>query len=207
MTTVHFVRHGTNDYVETGRLAGRMAGVSLNARGREQAIALAGDPVLRRASAILSSPLERARETVEPLATGLGLEVEPLDELIEIDFGEWTGKRYQELEGQASWRKFNLYRSGCEAFRGESMIDVQYRMIRGIDRIRQRFPDGEVVAATHCDPIRAVLCWCLGMPLDLLLRLEIEPASRSTVVFGEWGPLVKVVNYSPATTALPPGSN
>jgi probable phosphoglycerate mutase len=73
MPLVLLIRHAENEYVKKGRLAGRLPGVHLNENGRKQAQAvaerLAGAPI----KAIYSSPLERAIETVEPLARALNL--------------------------------------------------------------------------------------------------------------------------------------
>lgn len=194
MTTIHLIRHATNDLVETGVLAGRMEGVELNERGHLQAEALAGQSCLARVEAIYSSPLTRAMQTVAPLAEKLGLQVQVLDDLTEIDFGDWTGRHYKELEESRAWQRFNQYRSGSDPTGGESMIGVQFRMVRAIGGIRERHPEGEVVVAGHGDPLRAALCWALGVPLDLILRFNVDTASRSTIAFGEWGPLVKALN-------------
>jgi broad specificity phosphatase PhoE len=191
MTTLHLIRHATNDCVESGILAGRLPGVCLNEEGRTQAERIAKDPALTRVAAVLSSPLERAIETASPIAAALGVEVERIDELTELDFGDWAGRKYVELKDDPTWKQFNLYRSGCHAAAGESLVDAQYRMIRATERIRERFHDREVVAVSHGDPIRALLCWCLGMPLDLIQRIEVPPAARSTIVFGDWGPVLK----------------
>jgi broad specificity phosphatase PhoE len=194
VTTVHLVRHATNDYVETHRLAGRLPGVFLNEAGRTQAERLGRDSRLVGAAALFSSPLERARETIAPLSTSLGLDVLLMEELHEIDFGRWCGCDYKDLETDNDWRSFNLCRSIKRAPGGESLSDVQCRMLRAIENIRHRHTDDEVVVVSHGDPIKALLCWWMGIPLDLMQRIEIQPASISTAVLNDWGPQVKRLN-------------
>jgi broad specificity phosphatase PhoE len=198
VTTIHLIRHGANDYVETGRLAGRATGVVLNERGTREASRLASEPVLQKVAAIYSSPLERARQTAEPLAEALGLEIQVLEDLNEIDFGEWTGRDYKELENNEEWKRYNLFRSGSPATGGESLIDVQYRMIRAVGQIRHAHPEEDVAVFSHGDPIRSLMCWSLGIPLDLILRIDIGLCSLSTIGFGNWGPIVKSLNICPS---------
>jgi broad specificity phosphatase PhoE len=120
MTTFYLVRHALVDTV--GRsLAGRASGLSLNETGRGQAERLADwftrEPVRR----IYSSPLERTQETARPIAHRLGLEPETAEELIELDFGDWTGRTLDELESDTRWRRFNAFRSGVGIPNGERM--------------------------------------------------------------------------------------
>src|SRR5215212_2773666 len=97
MTTFLLIRHALCDPV--GRsLAGRTSGVHLNAEGGVQAEALARRLGEVAVSAIYSSPLERALETAAPIAADQGVPVIEAPGLLEIDFGDWTGKTLQELD-------------------------------------------------------------------------------------------------------------
>ena len=104
MPTVLLIRHGENDYVKKGRMAGRLPGVHLNEKGRQQSQAvaerLAGAPV----KAIYSSPMERALETAGPIAKSLGLEIVTRPGLIEIDIGEWQDQKLKGLSRLKIWR-------------------------------------------------------------------------------------------------------
>jgi probable phosphomutase (TIGR03848 family) len=192
-TTVLVIRHGDNDWV--GRtLAGWTPGVHLNARGREQAVRLAGRLAGVPVRAIYSSPLERTRETAEPLARQLGLEVRVSDALGELRLGEWTGRKLCELENDPLWRRFNTQRSTTRIPGGELTLEVQTRMVEAFEGIRRRHPDSVVAVFSHGDPIRAILLHYLGMPLDLMHRIEVEPASVSVVALHEWGPHVQRIN-------------
>ncbi|HWH67867.1 MAG TPA: histidine phosphatase family protein, partial [Candidatus Sulfotelmatobacter sp.] len=96
MTIFYLIRHGENDWVGKA-IAGRSPGVHLNAAGRQQAEQLAKQLAAHPIQQLFSSPLERARETAEPLARRLGLEVQIAPALTEMDFGQWTGKTLAEL--------------------------------------------------------------------------------------------------------------
>lgn len=192
--TIHLVRHGTND-VLAHSIAGRSAGVGLNEEGRRQAEAAAAFLARQGISRIISSPLERAGQTAALLAALTGLAVEVRQAFIEVDFGDWTGKGLEDLDQLQLWKQWNTYRSGNRIPNGESMAEVQGRIVEGLERLRRESPDSTIAVFSHADPIRAALLYYLGMPLDFVLRLKIEPGSVSTMVLGDWGPQVLRVNY------------
>ncbi len=184
MTTFLLIRHGDNDSLGH-RLAGWTPGIHLNARGRAQAERLAERLSRAGVRAIYSSPLERARETAEPLGQRLGIEVRILEAIGEIRMGEWTGRTFDELQRDPRWRQVNAFRSGARIPGGETMLEVEQRMAAALEQMRREHPGEVVVVVTHGDPIRAILCHYLGIPLDLMHRLEIAPASVSVVKLGE----------------------
>ncbi len=190
---VHLVRHAAHGLL--GRtLTGRMPGVSLSPEGRAQAerlaARLAGEPI----RAVLTSPLERARETAEPIAAALGLESRVEPALNEIDFGEWTGRSFDALEDDPAWRRWNAARGLARPPGGETMLAVQARMRDHIDGLRTEHPDGQVALVSHCDVIRATLLLYLGLPVDAYDRIAVDPASVSTVAIGDWGARVLSLN-------------
>jgi probable phosphomutase (TIGR03848 family) len=192
MTTFLLIRHGDNDYL-SHTLVGWTPGIHLNARGRAQAERLAERLSRSGVSAIYSSPLERTRETAEPLARRFGIEVCISEALGEIRTGEWTGRTFEELQQDARWRRFNAFRGGARIPGGETMIEVQHRMAAAVEETRRKHPEETVALVSHGDPIRAILCLCLGMPLDLLYRIEIEPASVSVIKLGDdWAQVTRV---------------
>jgi probable phosphoglycerate mutase len=74
------------------------------------------------------------------------------------------------------------------------MLETQVRMFQQLDCLHLRHPDETIAVVGHADPLRAVIAHFLGMPLDLMLRLEISPASVSVVRMGEWAPQVICLN-------------
>ena len=195
MTTFLLIRHAANDLI--GRaIAGRREGIHLNAAGRRQALLLAEELWRWPLTRVVASPLDRTRETAEPLATRRGLEVEPCPEFLEIDFGEWTGLTFEELDRQALWKRWNQARSQVRVPGGEMIGEVQQRMVQGIERLAAEAPDATVAIVSHSDPIKTAVGYYLGHSLDRLLRLEIALASVSTLELGPGGPRVLGVNWT-----------
>jgi broad specificity phosphatase PhoE len=193
VTTFYLLRHAEHDLL--GReLVGRRRDVHLNASGHAQAARLAATLADAAFSEVLSSPQERARETAEPIAARQGRFVRVAPALDEVDFGEWTGRSFVELDRDPRWRRFNRLRGVALIPGGEMVYDVQARLLRLMDELRQRHPDGRVLLVSHGDVIRAVLMQALAIPPDFVHRLEIAPAALSTIVFDEGGQRVLAVN-------------
>jgi broad specificity phosphatase PhoE len=192
-TTLYLIRHGTNDFVGK-TLVGRMPGVHLNEAGWEQANVLADRLQNEPIHQIFSSPLERCRETAAPIAAARQLEVQVLDALTEVEFGTWTGLDFASLEGVELWKQWNAFRTGVRIPNGETILEVQGRMLGAIDALRRSFAGQGIAIVSHGDPLRAAICFWLGMPLDFIQRVEISPASVSVVEIDDWGLKVRCLN-------------
>jgi broad specificity phosphatase PhoE len=193
MTRLIFVRHAATDGFAS-RLAGRDADVHLSAEGKIQGQRLAHALMRQRIGKIYSSPQPRARETAQFMAELFGDSVRIAAQLDEIDYGDWTGRTFEELRAVAQWREFNSVRSCTRIPNGELMIEVQARVLALMERLCQRHPAMTVALVSHGDVIRAAMAHCLGMPLDFLLRLDVSPASISIVAMEQSGPRVLCVN-------------
>jgi len=192
-TVFHLVRHAT--YGLIGHvLAGRTPGHRLNPAGQAQAAALAASLAALPIAAIVSSPLERTRETAEAIAAPHGLPVQIEPDLIEIDFGEWTGSAFPALHALPEWRAFNSFRSSTPIPGGETMLAAQSRAVAAILRQRAAHPGSELVVVSHGDVVKAILAHFLGMPLDLFRRLDIAPGSRSVLALHDEDAQVRAVN-------------
>jgi broad specificity phosphatase PhoE len=192
-TTIFFVRHGSHDRLSRV-LCGRMAGVTLSDAGHAEA-KRAGERLAReRLAAVYTSPLERTRETAEVLAQATGLTAETDADLIEVDYGAWTGATFETLGEDPRWRAWNAARGVSRTPGGESLLEVQARMRRFVDQARARHPDARIAAVSHGDPIKSILAHATGLPLDNLDRLEVSPASVSVLVAGDWGMKVFSIN-------------
>lgn len=193
-TIVLLVRHAMNDWVETGKLAGRTPQVHLNDRGEEQARRLAerlgGYPI----RAIYASPLERAQETAAALAERLGLPVETSAGIGEVDFGEWTGQELKELAKTPEWKVVQGRPSAMRFPAGESIWEMQHRVVDEIERLASAHPHEMIVLVSHADVIKAALAHYLGLHLDQFQRLMVGTASLSTLVFGPMGGMVVTFN-------------
>src|SRR5207237_3055707 len=161
-------------------LAGGRPGVGMTERGRAEIAAqserLAGDKV----AAIYASPLQRTRETAEIVAARLGLPIEFRDDLLELDFGEWTGATFDSIRADPRWQAWSTQRSLATIPGGESMRQVQKRVVEALLDIAERHLDENVTVVSHGDVIRSALVFALGMPLDFYNRLEVGQGSIST---------------------------
>ena len=194
MTTFYLLRHASNDYLTEKKIAGWRPGVHLNEQGRKEAEALAAKLAAEPIHAIYSSPLERARETADPLALKLGLKVQISDAVGEIKFGKWTDQSLKQLDSNPEWQRWNSFRSGTPIPEGELMIEAQTRVVREMLRLRSIHPAEGVALVSHGDVIKAALAYFLGVPLDLFQRIEIGPASISVIAVDEHAPRVLRVN-------------
>ncbi len=193
MTTIHLIRHGTNDYVGKA-IAGRVPGLSLNREGQKQAERVAARLGKESIAAIFSSPLERAVETAVPLAKRLGLDIQISEALNEVDFGDWTKQSFEQLNALPRWQQWNSFRSGTRVPDGEMMAEVQSRMVKEVYRVRREYPEETVALFSHGDPIRSVLAYYLGVPLDLFQRIEVDPATINTLLISDEGAKVAGLN-------------
>jgi broad specificity phosphatase PhoE len=193
MTLFYLIRHGSNDFV-SHRLAGRMPGLHLNEAGRREVELLADGLAGEHLDSIFSSPLERCTETAGAIARKAGLAVQVADEIAEIDFGEWTGRTFADLDSIESWKQWNAFRSGSRVPGGESMMEVQARMTGFIMKLRHDHSGRRIALVGHGDPLRAALIYFLGVPSEFIHRLELSPASASLLALSDWGAQIRCLN-------------
>ena len=175
------VRHGQNDMVGV-KLAGRLPGVHLNGKGKAQARRLAAELAVLPIKAVLSSPLERARETAEPIARIHNLPVEINEGFQEIDFGTWQGKSIKHLRRRKLWKDVQEHPSALCFPNGETFTDAQLRITGTLQALSNMYAEKDIVACVgHSDAIRLAVAFFLGMPLDAFQRLRIDTASVTTL--------------------------
>lgn len=183
------------------RLTGRASGVSLSAIGRSQADALGRRLAAEGIEEIQTSPRERARETAAAMARASGADVVVVGALDEIDFGRWTGARFDALAGTPEWDEWNCRRASARAPGGESMADAVARIAGHVARLAAERLGASIAMVSHSDMIRGLIARCLGLSLDNLLRFEIGPASISRVEVAGWGARVISLNERPFAPA------
>lgn len=195
MTTILLIRHAVNDYVKTGKLAGRLAGVHLNNEGMAQAEALGrrlADAPLKR---IYSSPMERTMETAAAIAKHHPqLQVQKREEISEVDYGDWQGRAIGELRRRKMWGVVQEYPSRAAFPNGETMRAVQVRIVNAIEAIARQHPEQMIALVFHADLIKMALAHYLGMHLDVFQRIVISPASISALHLGHSRPFIAGLN-------------
>jgi len=180
VTTILLIRHAVHD--EFGQvLSGRREGIPLSPEGLAQARALACNVADRGVTAVHSSPVQRARETAQEIASACGCAMEVSDALDEIDFGGWSGRRFADLAGDPRWEQWNTARETASPPGGESMKAAQMRVFRHLLATSEQYPSGTVVMVTHCDIVRAAVCAVLDLSLDRILSFDVDPGTITRI--------------------------
>jgi probable phosphomutase (TIGR03848 family) len=203
MATVILVRHGRSTANADGVLAGRLPGVKLDERGHEQAIATAARLATVRLAAVVTSPLERCKQTAKAITAQQTAPPALATErkLSECDYGDWQGRPLKDLAKEPLWKIVQSQPAAAAFPGGESMRGMQDRAVEAVRRhdrlVEEKHGPGAVwVAVSHGDVIKAILADALGTHLDLFQRIQVDPASVSIVRYTEARPYVLGTNTS-----------
>jgi probable phosphomutase (TIGR03848 family) len=201
MATVILVRHGRTTANASGVLAGRTAGVKLDEVGRAQADRTAERLSVVPLVGVVSSPLERCRQTSRAiLARQEGAPATSVEKgITECDYGQWQGRKLAELAKEDLWSVVQSNPSAAMFPDGESLATMQSRSVAAIRRHDAAFeaehgPGAVWVAVSHGDIIKSILADALGMHLDLFQRINVNPASVSIIRYGTSRPDVVATN-------------
>jgi len=205
MPLLLLIRHGENDYVKTGKMAGHIPGVHLNERGQKQAQALGEALKDVPIKAIYSSPLERALETAAPMATSHNLQVIQEADLMDAKVGKWEGKSLKVLRLTNAWKVVQHSPSRFQFPEGESFVDLQTRLVNVLEGIVKKYikPKDIVAVVFHADPIKLVVAHFLGLPLDHFQRLSCDTGSLTALYASEMGANLIKLNQRPPFDFLP----
>ncbi len=203
-TIIILVRHAENDWVKTGKLAGRTPGVHLNEHGRKQAEALGERLASKQIRAIYSSPLERAQETAAAIAQHHKLPILESAAINEADFGDWAGRDLKDLAKEPEWPLVQGRPSSTRFPNGESPREMLYRAINCVENLAASHPGEMIVLVSHSDVIKAILAHYLGMHLDLFQRVMVSPASVNVLAFMSTGARVVCINDTAHNPESPP---
>jgi broad specificity phosphatase PhoE len=183
-----FARHGQTAPNRDGLVLGR-ADPELTDEGRRQAQRLAEALATEPVTAILTSPLLRARQTAEAIAAACGLPVTVDQRLVEIDWGTWEGRP----AGSLAVADVDRWRADDgTAPEGESLTSLMARVesfcLDTLDDERQ------VVAVSHVSPIKAAAAWALGVDGTIAWRMFLGLASITRVGQGRSSPVLLSFN-------------
>lgn len=196
------VRHGE----AVGNLERQFIGSrddGLTPLGQMQAAAVAAAFKNHVVAGLFGSPLSRAYSTAQVLAEVLGLAAIRDARLTEQHFGEWEGHLVAEpqaavvTKGGNRWTDLDVDTAPPG---GESLVDVQGRVLDFLLDVRKEFESGDLILVTHVGPIKALICAALGVPLNTSKRLFLTPGSVSLI---DWEPyrMVRILN-SPISSLL-----
>jgi probable phosphoglycerate mutase len=195
VTTVLLVRHGLT--ATTGHvLTGWMPGIGLDDRGRAQAAAIAARLASLPLDAIVSSPLDRCRQTAEAIAAARdGQQVLTDDRVGECHYGDWTGKPLKKLAQEPLWRVVQAHPSAVTFPGGESMPDVQHRAVAAVRDWNAKLGAGATyLICSHGDVIKAIVADSLGLHLDQSQRIQADPCSLTVIRYTPLRPFVVRMN-------------
>jgi broad specificity phosphatase PhoE len=202
VVTVLMVRHTSHSLINRVLVA-RAPHVGLSERGWREARALACELSQRPISHVQSSPQRRARETAEPIAYAFGLPIEIAPKMDELDAGLWSGASYEELSSNPHWQAWNSKRGSTRPPGGESMRDLQDRVLDHLAMLEHKHPGEEIVIVSHAEPIRAAVLHYYGLPLDEFAQVRIDPGSITVLrLNGQDGQIVNRSDALPQLVAI-----
>jgi probable phosphomutase (TIGR03848 family) len=214
MTTVLLIRHGRTTANSAGTLAGWTPGIGLDEVGRQQARALGKRLAKVPLAEVITSPLDRCRQTVDGMIDGRDIPVRVDERLGECRYGDWTGRSLKELAKQPLWRIVQNYPSAAvfPGPDGESLRAVQARAVESARATAQRLldsagPKAICAAVSHGDVIKLVVADALGLHLDLFQRLVIDPCSVTAIRYTPQRPFLLRLNDTGDFSALLPPSS
>jgi probable phosphomutase (TIGR03848 family) len=202
MPTVILVRHGRSSANTTGVLAGRTPGVKLDEIGVQQAAAVAERLAALPLAGIVTSPLDRCKQTATAIAKRHpALRLATDRRLTECGYGDWTGQKIATLAKDPLWAVVQQHPSGVTFPNGESMRGMQQRAVDAVRAhdaaLAASHGEGAIwVAVSHGDVIKAIVSDALGQHLDTFQRIVVDTASTTIITYTRTRPFLVRLNDS-----------
>ena len=196
------IRHAHSKANERGVLSGRLPGIALSERGIEQSERLISRLGSIKIRSLHVSPLQRCNETISPWWNQIGSITNPRvsmvedNGLIEVDYGNWSGKKLSMLARKRQWQTVQNSPSSMYFPGGEGLAHVQARAMSSIHSALSKKGKGSDVFVSHGDVIKAIVSSVLAMHLDDFQRIVIDPASITVLDFSSNKPRVLLMNDS-----------
>ena len=178
MPKIVLIRHAHSTANAAGVLSGQLPNVHLSKSGQEQAIRLAERLGPLTISQVQISPMDRCLETLTPWLEKYGKKVAVISEpnLVEVNYGKWSGRKLATLSRAKLWRKVQSQPSAVIFPEGESIAQMQ---VRAMQPVHDFFASNLelTIMVSHGDVIKAIVASSLGMHLDDFQRIVVDPAS------------------------------
>ncbi|MGA1689415.1 MAG: histidine phosphatase family protein [Candidatus Nanopelagicaceae bacterium] len=184
MTRIYLLRHAESKANQEGILAGRMSDMALSNRGKKQSQRIANSLQSMNFTKIYISPLQRCRETINPFLSLSGRRAYVNDDFIEMDYGDWSGRKLEELRREPLWKQIQSKPSEVRFPKGESFKQAEGRIRRGLNTLARNHPNGQILVVSHGDPIKIALQIALDGSIDNFQRFLIDPGSLTLI---DWG--------------------
>ena len=182
MTTFYLLRHAHSQANLEGILAGQIPDIHLSKLGHQQSQAISKSDL--KVDLIVSSPLERCVETIKPYAIKRRKRILLEESFIEMNYGEWSGRKLKALARKRDWLKVRRRPSTFTFPSGEGFATAENRVKKGLTRLSKRYPKKRILIVSHGDIIKMIVNSVLDLPLDKFQRIVVDPSSLSVV---EWG--------------------
>lgn len=198
MRKILLARHGETDWNFQMRFQGR-EDVPLNEQGRRQASLLAdclshGEGGIDK---IYSSVLSRALDTAKIIGARFGREPLVAEDFIEIDFGNWEGRTYNEMSEaeKEALSRWMMDPTSSDIPGGETFAHFQERVCRSYEKIIQKHTEENILIVTHAGAIKAVVARVLELHPSMIIRLKLFPTSLSVIQYDSWNnPYLELFN-------------
>jgi probable phosphomutase (TIGR03848 family) len=187
---------------DSGVLAGQISGISLSKTGEEQAHKLVERIGAMKFESVRVSPMQRCQETIAPwvassYGSGIGRYLLD-DQIIEMDYGNWSGKKLSRLSRETLWKQIQSSPSKVTFPGGEKFTAMQKRSFKTMQELGEGKKGNNHLVVSHGDVIKAIVASCLKMKLDDFQSLVIDPASLTVVDFD--GDTSRLIAYNDKTS-------
>ena len=207
-TTLVLVRHGVTAHTLDKRFSSGLGGANpgLNDEGRDQVRATADwlAPLAEGIDVVIASPVRRTHESADILGARLGRPVVTEEGLAEMEFGVWDGLTFAEIQDRYPDELDRWLGSLDEApGGGESFRVLEKRVLASLERLLSEYAGRTVLAVSHVTPIKVLVAYALGAPLDAVYRMELAPASVTVLsFFGDGHASLRMFNARPTDMAF-----
>jgi broad specificity phosphatase PhoE len=184
VTRIILVRHGQTGWNEGigERFRGR-TNLDLNETGINQAEATAGRIAQWQIEAVYFSPLPRAMSTARILARPFNLQPQPLEGLIDIDYGRWQGLSLKEAESQDP-QLYSLWLRSPHLVtfpQGEGLEGVQNRVVGALETLQTCHPNHSLILVSHKVVCKVLICYLLGVDSSHFWQIEQHPCAINLI--------------------------
>ena len=184
MPIVYLLRHAQSVANTKGILAGQDDSVQLSKDGFKQSKELVNHLKTLKISQVYCSPLTRCIQTITPfMKVNPKIEFEIKSTLIEMNYGQWSGKKLSALARDKRWKSVQNKPSSFVFPQGESFKQMRQRVDTLIEELKLK--KGPILLVTHGDIIKMILAASLALPIDKFQSFVAEPASISAISIGK----------------------
>jgi broad specificity phosphatase PhoE len=195
LARIVLVRHGQTGWNKQEKFRGRVD-IDLDETGRSQAEAAAKRVSQWEVAAIYSSPLKRAMTTGQALADIVGLTVEPVEGITDMNFGVWQGMSIADVK-KTYPEQFHLWCHSPERLEipdGETMEDVRRRAVATVEELAARHEGETIAVVTHRVVCRVLLCYLLGLDNSHFWQIEQDTTAINVFELEDGRTIVHLIN-------------